>query len=186
MGLVSFQKSSRRFCTVYNSVKSDPLQLSDDVIYVWTPNCSKHHQPSRRRDIPSGRLIVQSIICPDDENFSSGPSSVSRSFDLFQPIRPDVSAAHPDDTQCSTNYGIFFQNTDMGRSLQPSGRCGFRSNAFTHKASCAFYIQTFGRQPSWFGRASYFYGNCVHLINRPDDHSIGPNAQSLDMEIACS
>jgi len=62
----SIQSSSRRFCTVYKSVKSDPLQLS------------------RRRDIPFGRPTVQSIIRPDDENFLSGLSSMSRSFDLFQ------------------------------------------------------------------------------------------------------
>jgi hypothetical protein len=37
----AIQSSSRRFCTVYKSVKSNPLQLS------------------RRRDIPSGRSTVQ-------------------------------------------------------------------------------------------------------------------------------
>jgi len=43
----AIQSSSRRFCTVYNSVKSDPLQ------------------PFRRRDISSGRPTIQSIIRPD-------------------------------------------------------------------------------------------------------------------------
>jgi hypothetical protein len=52
--------------------------------------------------------------------------------------------------------------------------------------NCAFKIQTSGRQPSWSVRASYLYGNCVHLINRPDDHSLGPDVRSLDMEIVCS
>jgi hypothetical protein len=54
-----------------------------------------------------------------------------------------------------------------------------RPNALIHKASCTFKIKT-------FGRASYLYGNCMHLINRLDDHSLGPDARSLDMEIACS
>jgi len=34
--------------------------------------------------------------------------------------------------------------------------------------------------------ANYIYGNCVHQINRPDNHSLGPDARSLNMEIACS
>jgi len=40
--------------------------------------------PFGRCDIPSGRSSVQSIIRSDDENFPFGPSSVSRSFELFQ------------------------------------------------------------------------------------------------------
>jgi hypothetical protein len=55
-----------------------------------------------------------------------------------------------------------------------------------HKASRAFKIQTSGHQSSWFGRASYIYGNCVHQINRPEDHSYGPDVRSLNMEIVCS
>jgi hypothetical protein len=47
-----------------------------------------------------------------------------------------------------------------------------------HKASIAFKIKT-------SRRVSIIYGNCVHQINRPDNHSLGPE-QSLDMEIACS
>jgi hypothetical protein len=30
------------------------------------------------------------------------------------------------------------------------------------------------------------YENCVHQINRPDDHSFDPDERSLNMEIACS
>jgi hypothetical protein len=62
----AIQSASRRFCTVYKLEKSDPLQLS------------------RRRDILFGRPTIQSIIRPDDENFPSEPSSVSRSFELLQ------------------------------------------------------------------------------------------------------
>jgi hypothetical protein len=59
------QKSSRRSCTVYKSEKSDPLQ------------------PSGRHDISFGSPTVQSIIRPDDKNFSSGPSFMSKSFELL-------------------------------------------------------------------------------------------------------
>jgi hypothetical protein len=62
----AIQRASRRFCTVYKSENLVPCQ------------------PSGRRDIPSGRPTVQRIIIPDDENFPTGPSSVSRSFELLQ------------------------------------------------------------------------------------------------------
>jgi hypothetical protein len=106
----AIQRCSRIFCTVYNSKKSDPLQ------------------PSRRHDIPSSRPIVQSIIRPNDENFSSGPSFLPRSFELLhlasiwtfqQHIRTPLSVR--------SAMGFLSKNTDMGRSLQLSGRCGFPS-----------------------------------------------------------
>jgi hypothetical protein len=59
-----------------------------------------------------------------------------------------------------------------------------RLDALIHKASHAFKIQTSGRQPSWSGRLSYLYRNCLHQINRPDDYSLGPDTRSLNMEIA--
>jgi hypothetical protein len=55
-----------------------------------------------------------------------------------------------------------------------------------HKASIAFKIQMSGRLSSGSGRASIIYGNCVHQINRQDDHSLGLDARSLGMEITCS
>jgi hypothetical protein len=61
-----------------------------------------------------------------------------------------------------------------------------RLDALIHKASIAFKIQKFGRQSSWSGHGSIRYGNCVHQINRPDDHSLGPDTRSLGMEITCS
>jgi hypothetical protein len=56
-------------------------------------------------------------------------------------------------------------------------------DALIHKAICAFKIQTSGRQHSWSGPASYIYGNCVHQINRLDDHSFGLDALSLNMKL---
>jgi hypothetical protein len=63
------QSASRRFCTIYKSKNSVPCQ------------------PFVRRDISSRRPTVQSIIRQDDENFMSGPSSVSRSFSSLHPFR---------------------------------------------------------------------------------------------------
>jgi hypothetical protein len=61
-----------------------------------------------------------------------------------------------------------------------------RLDALIHKASNAIQIQTSRRQSSWFERVSIRYGNCVHQINRPDDHPPGPDARSLYMKITCS
>lgn len=57
----------------------------------------------------------------------------------------------------------------------------YRPDALIHKASIAFKIQTSRCQSLWSGRTSIRYENCVHLINRPDDHHLGPDARSLYM-----
>jgi hypothetical protein len=61
-----------------------------------------------------------------------------------------------------------------------------RPDALIHKASIELKIQTSGRQSAWSGRAWIRYGNCVHQINHPDNHSLGPNARSLYKEITCN
>jgi hypothetical protein len=61
-----------------------------------------------------------------------------------------------------------------------------RPDALIYKASIAIQIQTFGRQSAWSDRASIRYENFLHQISRPDDHSPGPDARSLYMEITCS
>jgi len=76
---------------------------------VWTPIYPKHH-PSRRRE-----LSVRTFLCV--KKIRTSPAC----------IRPDVSAACPDNSHCSTSFRISFQNTVMGRLLQPSRRCGFPS-----------------------------------------------------------
>jgi hypothetical protein len=50
----------------------------------------------------------------------------------------------------------------------------------------AYQVQPSERQPSWSGRSSFIYGNCVHQFNRPDVKLQGPNAPSLIMVISCS
>jgi hypothetical protein len=99
---------------------------------------------------------------------------------------PDVSTARPDDTQCSIAMGFLSKTQIWENSCNRSDDVNSHSDALIHKVSWAFKIQTFGNQSSWSGRASYIYGNCMHQINRPNDHSCGPDARSLNMEIACS
>jgi hypothetical protein len=158
-----------RFCTVYKPEKSDPLQQSG------------------RCDIPYGRPTIQSIIRPDDENFPSRPSYVSRSFELFQLASVRTFQQH---VRMTLNVRLamgFLSKTQIWEDCcnRPDD-VDSRPDALIHNANCAFKIQTSGRQHSWSGHASYIYGNCVHQINRPDNHSLGPDVRSLNMEIACS
>jgi hypothetical protein len=57
---------------------------------------------------------------------------------------------------------------------------------FSIRKERSYQVQPSGRQPSWFGRSSIIYGNCVHQFNRPDVSLLGPDGQSLYMEITCS
>jgi hypothetical protein len=121
----AIHKCSRRFCTICKSKNSVPCQ------------------PSGRRVIPSGCPAIQCINRPDDvtcrpDAHQTKASSVRttwipvRTFLCVEKIRiapacirPDDSAAHPDDLQCSIKLQDFFPNTDMGRLLQLSERNGF-------------------------------------------------------------
>jgi len=85
---------------------------------VRTPICPKCQQ--------SGRPSVQSIIRPDDENFRSEPSHVSRIFELLQLASVQTFQQH------------------VRTTLSVRDRCN-RPDALIHKASIAFKIQTSGR-----------------------------------------
>jgi len=154
----AIQRSSRRFCIVYKLEKSNPLQLSG------------------RRDIPSECPTVQSIISPDDENFPSGPSSVLRSFELLQLAFVLTFQEHVRKTFSVRLAMGFLSKTQIweDRCNRPNDMDS-RPDALIHKASRVFKIQTSGRQSSGSEHASYIYGNCVHQINRPDNHSYGPD-----------
>jgi hypothetical protein len=86
-----------------------PYIRPDDVIFHPDPQLSKHH-PSGRRE-----LSVRTFLCV--KKLRTVPSC----------IRLNVSLTRLDTVQCSTSYGISFQNTDMGKQLQSSGRCVFPS-----------------------------------------------------------
>jgi hypothetical protein len=136
----AIQSASRRFCVVYKLEKLDPLQLS------------------RRSDILSKRPTVQSIIRPDDKNFPFEPSSVSRSFELFQLVSVQTFQQYVRKT-LSVQLAMGF----LSKTLIWEVRCN-RPDALIHKTSIVSKIQTLGRQSSWSRRASIRYGNCVHQI----------------------
>jgi len=106
----------------------------------------------------------------------SRPFSVSRSFELLQlasvrtiqqPVRTTLSVR--------SSFKISFQTQIWEDCCNCPDDVESRPDALIHKASIAIQIQTSGCQPAWSGRASIRYGNCVHLINRSDDHPPGPD-----------
>jgi hypothetical protein len=132
-------------------------------------------------------LNYPSIIRLDDENFPSEPSSVSRSFELFQLESVKTSQQHVW-TLFSVRLAMgFLSETQIWEdSCNRLDDMDSHSDALIYKASQAFKVQPSEQQYSWSRCSSFIYGNCVHQINRPDDSSFGLDVPSLDMEIACS
>jgi hypothetical protein len=124
----AIHSASRRFCTIYKSEKSDPLQ------------------PSERRDIPSRCPTVQSIICPDDENFLFGPSFVSKSFELLQ-----LASVWTFQQHVRTTFSVRQTMGCLSKTQIWEDHCNrlddvdSHLDALIHKASIAFKIQTSGR-----------------------------------------
>jgi hypothetical protein len=176
----SIKSASRRFCTIYKSENPVPCQ------------------PSGRRDIPSERPIVQSTIRPDDRVSIASSVRTTRTFCPDLPLCQEASncsSLHPFGcfSSPSGRHSVFDQASGFLFKTQIwEDRCNrpddvdSRPDTFIHKASIAFKIQTSGYQSSWSERSSIRYGNCVHQINRPDDHPPGPDTRSLYMEITCS
>jgi hypothetical protein len=137
--------SSKRFCIVYKSKKSDPLK------------------PSRQHDIPSRRPTVQSIIRPDDENFMSRPSSVSRNFELFQ-----LASVWTFQHHVQMTHSVFDQLWDVF----PKHRYG-KITATVRTMWIPVRTRSSIRQVA--------HSKCKRL-----DHSFhGPDARATYMEIAC-
>jgi hypothetical protein len=128
----------------------------------------KHH--------PSGRC-----------GFLSGPSSVSRSFELLQ-LANVQTIQQPVWTTLSvrSSFRISFQTQIWEDCCNRPDDVDSLPDEIIHKASIVIQIQTFGRQSACSGRACIRYENCVHQIDRPDAHPPGPDARSLYMEITCS
>jgi hypothetical protein len=121
-------------------------------------------------------LNCPSITCPDDENFPSGPSSVSRSYELFR-----VASVQTPQQHIRTPFSVRLAMGFLSKILIWEDSCNrldvmcSRSDTLIHKASRAFKVQ-----PS--RHSSFIYGIYVHQINCPDDSCYGSNAPSLNMD----
>jgi hypothetical protein len=95
------------------------------------------------------------IFRPDDKNFPSEPSSMSRSFELPRVASVWMSQQH-DRTPFSVRQGKWFRSKTQiweDSCNRPDDVCS-RPNAILDKASRAYKVQPSGRQSPWSGRAS--------------------------------
>jgi hypothetical protein len=201
----AIQKSFRRFCKLEKSILC---------------------QSFGRRVIPFGRSYVHCSIRPEDvpyrpdtrqtkhhsserRGFSSGPSTVSRSF---------CSSLHPSGrlNSLSGRLSVFDQasgsfqvhiwkdccnrpnNVDscpnalllkarIAIQIQPSRRLSaWSGRAFNRYENCRFNFNRLDACISWSGRVLNKYGNCVLKINRPDGHPPWFRRAKPYMEITCS
>jgi hypothetical protein len=83
------------------------------LVSVWTMWYSVRTLIYQTSSIWTTRFSVRTPICV--QKLRTVPSCICL----------DVSTTRSDVLQCSTSKGISFPNTDMGRQLQPSGRCGY-------------------------------------------------------------
>jgi hypothetical protein len=117
----------------------------------------------------------------------SGPSSMSRNFELFQLASVRTSQQHGQ-TPLSVRQGKGPRSKTQiweDSCNRPDNVCS-HLDAILHKASHAYKVLLFGRRSSWTGCSSFIYGNSLHQFNHPDYSLHGPDSPSLDMEIACN
>jgi hypothetical protein len=153
---------------------------------VRTPSCPMH-QPSRGRDIPSGRTSDKSIIRPDDVDFRPD-LPLCREASNYSSLHPSGRFSSPSGRLSVFDQasGFFFQTQIWEDCCNRPDDVVSCPDALIHKESIAIQIQQSGRQSAWSGHACIGYGNCVHQISRSDDHPPSPDAQSLYMEITYS
>jgi len=158
-----------------------PVRYPDDVSYRLDAHLSK---------VPAVRTTCHTVRTPIClKHHPSGPSPVSRSFKLIQLASVQTFQQHIQMTLSVRQASGFLSKAQLweDRCNRPDD-VDFRSDALIHKASIAIQIQTSGRRSSWSGRAcikstiwmiipcsgrvKIRYENCVHQINRSDNHPL--------------
>jgi len=114
---------------------------------------------------PDARQIKH--IRPDDVYFHPDPS-LYQEASVPAYIRPDVSAARPDDVQWSISFRFSFQIQIREDWCNHPDDVDSRLDELIHKARIAIQIHPSGRQSAWSGRTFNRYGNCVFNFNRLD------------------
>jgi hypothetical protein len=93
----------------------------------------------------------------------------------------------PDAIQCLTRIRVSASRHSYGKTAATvRTMCDPVRTMSSIRQERAYQVQPSGRQPSWSGRSSFIYGNCVHQFNRPDVSLQGSDTPSLIMVISCS
>jgi hypothetical protein len=93
----------------------------------------------------------------------------------------------PDAIQCLTRIRVSASRHSYGKTAATVWTmCDPVRTISSIRQEHAYQVQPSGRQPSYSGRSSFIYGNCVHQFNCLDVSLQGPDAPSLIMVISCS
>jgi hypothetical protein len=93
----------------------------------------------------------------------------------------------PDAIQCLTRIKVSASRHSYGKTAATvRTMCDPVQTMSSIRKERAYQVQPSGCQPSWSGRSSFIYGNCMHQFNRLDVSLPGPDAQSLYMVMTCS
>jgi hypothetical protein len=177
--------SSRRFCEVFKDLFRFPVSLPDDV--VFRPNAHQSVTSVRTtRSFRSGahqclEASNSSRFHPPGRNGKS--SRCSSEFEKIQCSSASIRTTwlfRPDAIQCLTSIRVSASRHSYGKMAATVRMMS------SIRQEHAYQVQPSGRQPSWSGRSSFIYGNCVHQFNRPDISLQGPDAPSLIMVISCN
>jgi hypothetical protein len=170
--------SSRRFCEVFKDLFRFPVSRPDahqSATSVWT---TRSFHPDAHQCLEASN---SSRFHPSGRNGkSSGRSLEFEKIPVFQCIRPDDVVIPSGRHSGLTNIRVSASRHSYGKTAATVRKmCDPVRTMSSIRQERAYQVQPSERQPSWSGRSSFIYGNCVHQFNRPD-------APSLIMVISCS
>jgi hypothetical protein len=201
----TIQKYFRDSALVTSQKNRFPVSRPTTCHPVRTLICPLFHPTYHTVQVPDR----SSIIHPNDVYFRLEPS-LYREASVPACIRPDDSAARPDDVEWLISFRFSFQVQIREDWCNRLDDVDSRPDALIHKAKIAIQIHPSRRQSawsglafnkygnfvfnfnrpdaclSWSGRALIWYGNCVLKINRPDDHPPRSRRAKPYMQITCS
>jgi hypothetical protein len=206
----AIQKCFRRFCTACKLEKSTSSGRMEQWTYSAIQKCSSVHCSIRPDDVSYRPDVRQTKHHSSGlRGFSSGPSTVSRSFcfslhpsgrlsslsgrlsvfeqasDSFQNKIWEDCCNRPDDVDSRPDALLL--KARIAVQIQPSGRLsGWSGRVFNRYGNCGFNFNRPDACLSWSRRVRSRYGNCVLKINHPDGHPPWSERVKPYMEITLS
>jgi hypothetical protein len=87
----------------------------------------------------------------------------------------------PDAIQCLTSVRVSASRHSYGKMVATvRTMCDSVRRMFSIRQERAYQVQPSGRQPSWSGRSSFIYGNCVHQAPVRTSQGSRPDVRASD------
>jgi hypothetical protein len=166
------QKDSVKFSRLYLS----SLSAVRTTWYSVRTLISQQH-PSGR---PSMSRSFEQFKVSSVSGCNGKSSGHSSEFEKIQCSSASVRTTwlyRPDAIQCLTSIRVSASRHSYGKTAATvRTMCDPVRTMSSIRQERANQVQPSGRQPSWSGRSSFIYGNCVHQFNRLDVSLQGPDA----------